>query len=335
MNASKEQGDGIEPSPELEAITQRWVNALATKRGDVCRALFSDSDHLFYVGSDEDEIFEGGLLLQGYVDHVEAIPNFTTQCQELKAFTHGDTGWSVWVGTLHFPERDGTYAYRFSFVFAMQLGIWKIVHAHLSTPRANRELTGVEHTTFQQLLAAAQSDVMEKETFGVEGTATIMFTDIANSTTLAAFVGDRAWSQSIARHFESIRKIVESHEGRIVKTLGDGTMSSFVSANGALKAAAAIQAAASTADADPSFQIRVGLHAGDVMQNSNDFFGSVVNKAARIASIAEPGSVLVSDIVRAMATGTSELSFAPLPPVELKGIDGKHNVFTLGFDREG
>jgi len=332
MNVKRMQRDGIVHSPELEAITRRWVDALSNRRGDICRALFSDSDYLFYVGSDEEEIFEGGLLREGYVDHVDAIPDFTTQCHELKAFTNGETGWSVWVGALHFAEQDESYAYRFSFVFTMHLGIWKIVHAHLSSPRANREITGVEHTTFQRLLAAAQSDAAQEEAFGVEGTATIMFSDIANSTTLAAFVGDRAWSRTVASHFEGVREIVESYDGRIVKTLGDGTMSSFASASGSLKAATAIQNATLKAGADPSLQIRIGLHAGDVMQNNGDFFGSVVNKAARIASVAEPGSVLISDVVRAMAADVDELTFTPLPPIELKGIEGKHSVFKLGVD---
>ncbi len=219
MASNDAQERSIEVSPELEAITQRWVEAFSSKRGEVCRALFSESDFLFYVGSDKDETFEGGLLREGYVDHVEAVPDFSAHCQELRAFSHGETGWSVWVGTLHFPDRDETFAYRFSFVFAMQLGIWKIVHVHTSTPRANRDLTGIEHTTFQRLLAAAQSDAAEEEAFGVEGTATIMFTDVANSTTLVAYVGDRAWSQSIALHFESVRDIVEKHDGRVVKTL--------------------------------------------------------------------------------------------------------------------
>lgn len=323
----------IEPSPELAAITRRYVAGLTGKRGDVCRALFTDSEYLFYVGSDVDEVLECNVLRAGYVEHVDRVPKVTATCEDLRAIVRGDVGWSVWVGSLDFSGAEALHAYRFSFVFALQSDIWKIVHALLSTPRTNRELTGMDHTTFQRLISAAQGSTDTERTYGVEGTATIMFSDIANSTTLAAYVGDRAWTKSVARHFDDVRDIVEHHDGRIVKTLGDGTMSTFQSANAALKAATAIQTAAVDPVEEARFRLRIGLHAGDVVQNEGDFFGSVVNKAARIASIAEPGSVLISDVVRAMASDTRELAFNPLPPVELQGIDGKHQVFQLGYDQ--
>ncbi len=108
-------------------------------------------------------------------------------------------------------------------------------------------------------------------------------------------------------------------------------MSSFGSAGGALKAAAAIQALVTNSGDNPAFQVRIGMHSGDVVQSDGDFFGSVVNKAARIAAIAEPGSILVSDIVRGMAGDIDELTFTHMPPAELQGIQGKHQAFKLEF----
>lgn len=94
MTSNKSLEGQIEASPELEAITRRWMNALATRQGDICRALFSESDYLFYVGSDEDEVFDGSLLRDGYVDHVGALPKLTVHCQELRAYAHGETGFT-------------------------------------------------------------------------------------------------------------------------------------------------------------------------------------------------------------------------------------------------
>ena len=156
-----------------------------------------------------------------------------------------------------------------------------------------------------------------------------MFTDVANSTSLTAFVGDKKWSLAINQHFAMISEIIEDHNGTVVKTLGDGTMSSFASTRAAMQAAIAIQSVVKQDDAEPIFQVRIGMHSGDVVQTEGDFFGSVVNKAARIATIAEPGSIFVSEASRSMAEEGSGLQFGKLQPVELKGIDGKHQVSKL------
>ena len=226
---------------------------------------------------------------------------------------------------MHFLKRDQRTPYRFSLVFELEAGIWKIVHVHVSNPRSNVEVWGGEHQLFQQLLQAAKA---EGHDFGVEGTATIMFTDIANSTSLAAFVGDKAWAKAIARHFLNVREIVEDNDGTMVKTLGDGTMSSFTSARAGLHAACAIQNTVDAA-AESKFRIRIGLHAGDVIQSDGDFYGSVVNKAARIASVAEPGTILVSEATKALVGKDDGLRWGPLQSVRLRGIEGEQLVARL------
>ena len=318
--------DAVTPSDELIAVTRRWMAALEAKNGPILVALFSGSDALRYVGTDRDEFFTGRLLRDGYPQHVQELPPFRHYCEELEAFARGDIGWAIWLGEVHFLERDERSRYRFSFVFTLESGIWKIVHVHVSNPRSNLEVWGGEHQVFQRLMQAAKA---EGHIFGVEGTATIMFTDIANSTSLAAFVGDRAWANAIGRHFAQVRTIVGSFEGVVVKTLGDGTMSSFGSALAAMQAALVIQAAIAESCRDPAFQIRIGMHTGDVVQAEGDFFGSVVNKAARIAAIADPGAILVSEETRAMAGGGAAFEFGPPQPVRLQGIEGTPSVSRL------
>jgi class 3 adenylate cyclase len=318
--------DAVEASEELVAVAKRWIKAIETKDSDVLSALFSNSNSLRYIGSDQEEIFHGQILREGYAHHIDEVPDFRAECHSVEAFQSGRIGWAIWLGEFHFIESDERFPWRFSLILNLESGIWKIVHAHTSTPRSNVEIVGHEHAVFQRLMEAAKA---EGEVFGVEGTATIMFTDVANSATLAAYVGDRAWTKVIGRHFDDVGAIIERHEGVVVKTLGDGTMSSFVSARAAMQAAAGIQQNLLNDNEEPALQVRIGMHTGDVVQTDGDFFGSVVNKAARIAAIAEPASILVSETTRAMAEGSPNFCFEESRPVALKGIEGEHQVSRL------
>jgi len=313
-------------SEELIAVVRRWISALEAKDTQVLTALFSQSDSMRYVGSAEEEIFQGELLRKGYGDHVNEIPDIHADCQMLEAFARVRTGWALWLGTIHFLERDARVPYRFSMVCTLEAGIWKIVQVHVSSARPNLETAGMEHMAFQRLIEAAKC---ETDVFDKEGTATIMFTDVANSTSIAAFSGDRAWAEAIGHHFDEVRSIIEANDGKVVKTLGDGTMSNFPSALARMRAALDIQDAAAIGGDDMSMQVRIGLHSGDVVQAQGDFFGSVVNKAARIAAIAEPGSILVSEVTRAMAEGNRDLRFEVPRSVVLRGVEGSHLVSRL------
>ena len=121
---------------------------------------------------------------------------------------------------------------------------------------------------------------------------------------LTAPLGDQKWSALIDDHFQTIADIVKEHRGQFVKSLGDGTLSCFSSANQALIAAVEMQNAAASATEEPRLGLRIGIHTGNVVQSRGDFFGSVVNKAARITAKAAAGEILVSDTTRAMVGAT-------------------------------
>ncbi|WP_050927583.1 adenylate/guanylate cyclase domain-containing protein [Aestuariivita boseongensis] len=163
-----------------------------------------------------------------------------------------------------------------------------------------------------------------------EGMATVMFTDIADSSTLAGLVGDRAWAARMEAHFTQIRQRVEQAGGQFVKSLGDGTMSSFSTACAALEAAQHIQTDMARQQEEPHLHLRIGMHTGDVIQTKDDFFGSVVNKAARIGALAPPGAIFLSDATQVMVGGSG---FAFSDPIQtpLKGFDGDHTVFSLDW----
>ncbi|MEY8842194.1 adenylate/guanylate cyclase domain-containing protein, partial [Cribrihabitans sp. XS_ASV171] len=154
------------------------------------------------------------------------------------------------------------------------------------------------------------------------------FTDIVNSTGLASVLGDRLWSAEVARHFDMLRKSIEGAGGQFVKSLGDGTMSSFPEAAQALQAARAILDAAARSDG-PAIALRIGIHTGSVVQTKDDFFGTVVNKAARIAALAAPGEVRVSEATRDAVRDAQGYRFADAVSVRLEGFEGEQVVHRL------
>lgn len=307
-------------------MVKRWLSALQNKDRDVLTNLLSKSEHLRYIGTDENEFWSGQLVREGYADHAEEIPNFSLTHSVVEAFEFGNTGWALCISELRVEGMETLFSDRFSCNFVMEEGGWKIIQIHNSFPTPNREVIGVEHSAFEELIQSA------KENFGhITGaeTTTVMFTDIVNSTPIANAVGDRIWSSTIVRHIDSLTRAIEENGGSIVKTLGDGTMSTFLSARSALSAARVIQNMVKNSQLEPEFRIRVGVHTGDVIQTKGDFFGNVVNKAARIASAAGPGQILVSDATRAMVESSGDLRFGDPMPVILKGIEGSHSISIL------
>lgn len=319
----------IKPSPELAAVAARWLNALKNKQRETLCNMFSASEHIRYIGSGFNELWSGQILRNGYADHAEEVPEFTIESDQFEAFeSGGDTGWASWVGELRFPEIGTTCVERFTWVFVLEHGSWKIAHVHVSNPTSNVEKLGVEHTAFDRLMNAAREEFSAPSG---EDTATVMFTDIADSSSIAASVGDRTWAKVIGEHLRAVSETVEGNGGRIVKTLGDGTMSTFSSARNALTSAISIQKFTRQQSGGHKLEVRIGIHTGDVVQSNGDFFGTVVNKAARIAASANPGQTLVSDASRAMVAGSPEFTFESPVSVALRGIEGNHSIATLTY----
>lgn len=161
------------------------------------------------------------------------------------------------------------------------------------------------------------------------GTATVLFTDVVDSTMLAQSLGDQRWSELITAHFGLVRAIVEGEGGSVVKTLGDGGMYVFPSGASALSAAVRIQRAV-TASADDVLRVRVGVHTGDVIRDENDYLGLTVNKAARVAAAARGDQILVSSTTTDIAN-SHEIEFGDPITVELKGIEGTHTLRPLNW----
>ena len=152
--------------------------------------------------------------------------------------------------------------------------------------------------------------------------ATVMFTDIVDSTARAAQLGDRDWRDLVRRHDELVRSAIERHRGREVKTMGDGFLATFDGPARAIRAAMSARDAVRGLDLD----IRTGLHTGEVEVIDADIGGIAVNIGARVGALAGPGEVLVSRTVTDLVAG-SGIEFSDRGAHALKGVPGEWQLF--------
>jgi len=145
--------------------------------------------------------------------------------------------------------------------------------------------------------------------------ATVLFTDIVDSTVKAAAAGDESWHSTLEAHYTVIRSQLQRHRGREVKSTGDGVLALFDGPARAVQCAHDIVRAVRVLN----IELRAGLHTGEVELFDDDVGGIAVHIAARIARRARPNEVLTSSTVKDLVAGAG-ISFSEQGPVELKGI---------------
>jgi class 3 adenylate cyclase/pimeloyl-ACP methyl ester carboxylesterase len=154
--------------------------------------------------------------------------------------------------------------------------------------------------------------------------ATVMFTDIVGSTERAAEVGDRRWHDLLDAHDAAVRRELSRFRGREINTTGDGFIASFDGPARAIRCAAAITRAVR----DVGVDVRAGLHTGECEVRGDDLGGLAVHIAARVATLAAPGEVLVSGTVKDLVAG-SGVEFEERGEHELKGVPGTWRLFSV------
>jgi class 3 adenylate cyclase len=145
--------------------------------------------------------------------------------------------------------------------------------------------------------------------------ATVLFTDLVGSTELATQLGDRRWRDLLAEHQAAVRRQLEIHRGREVKTTGDGFLATFDGPARAIRCACAIRDEV----AHSGLGVRAGLHTGEVEVIGEDIGGIAVHIGARVSAGAQPGEVLVSSTVRDLVAG-SGIQFESRGLQRLKGV---------------
>ncbi len=153
--------------------------------------------------------------------------------------------------------------------------------------------------------------------------ATVMFTDIVDSTKRAAELGDRAWRALRERHDSAVRQLLTRFRGHEVKNLGDGFLATFDGPARAIRCAAAI----SDAVRPLGIAVRSGLHTGEIELTADDVTGIAVHIAARVAAEADAGETVVSSTVRDLVAG-SGLSFEDRGIHALRGLPNNVHLYT-------
>ncbi len=164
-------------------------------------------------------------------------------------------------------------------------------------------------------------DQLDKKDTGIR---TIMFTDIVGSTEMCSRHGDDAAITMLGIHDHIVRMAVGGHNGREVKHTGDGIMAAFNSAAGAVRSACRVLDQLRVHnEGEPEFpvNVRIGISAGEPVEQAADLFGSTVQLAARLCAQAEPGQILVSNVVADLCIGKN-LKFIDAGACELKGFEG-------------
>jgi class 3 adenylate cyclase len=192
------------------------------------------------------------------------------------------------------------------------------------------ELDGEDHVLF----TGDQDEILDEVEEFVTGTrrerapervlATVLFTDIVESTRHAAAAGDRDWRQMLERHDQLVRRELTRFRGREIKHTGDGFLASFDGPARAVQCAAAITGSVRQI----GLEVRAGVHTGECELRGDDIAGMAVHIGARVGASAGPGEVLVSSTVRDLVVG-SGLSFQDRGATTLRGVPDEWRLYAL------
>jgi pimeloyl-ACP methyl ester carboxylesterase len=152
--------------------------------------------------------------------------------------------------------------------------------------------------------------------------ATVLFTDIVDSTRSAAQLGDQRWRQLLDNHDHLAQQMIEKHRGILVKNTGDGVLATFDGPGRAVRCALAF----GTAAQQIGLPLRAGLHTGEIEMRGKDIGGIAVHAAARVMAQSQSSEVLVSRVVTDLVAGAG-LKFSERGSYELKGLPGRWDLF--------
>lgn len=195
-------------------------------------------------------------------------------------------------------------------------------------------ITGLIQSTVEDLQTWASDDERADilNMAASDGTVTLFFSDIEDSTPLNDRLGDSTWIKVLAAHDRVLRTRIEQYRGQVVKTAGDGFMVAFRDAEAACRAALGIQRDLPrdlTLRRHGPVQVRIGIHTGQVVARDGDYFGRNVAMAARVADLALGGEILASDAVRDALDDDAAVELVEREAVELKGLTGEHVVWEI------
>jgi len=216
---------------------------------------------------------------------------------------------------------------------AQRLGMKALLERGTALRLRSQGTPATARSSIDALATFVQSEQPDLRRYvGVDGTVTIMFTDIEDFTVLTERLGDARAHMVVAEHNTIVRAAVANEGGVEASVQGDGFMLVFRSARRALRAAVAIQRVITAWGAeqlDAPIRVRVGIHTGEPIHEARDLFGKAVIIAARIASHARGGEIVVSARVKELAEESGEFRFGTGRAATLKGLAGTYEVFEI------
>ena len=184
--------DPFTPSPEIAAVAVRWIRTYAARRSDAAVRLFSCSDAVSYIGSDEGEFFEGAdmrRMFGAFTDHQVVLE---LEDMEARGFESGPVGWAYILFTVYSPKANMRVRFRSTMILSLEDAVWRVVHVHNSNPKPNMESMGYGSPDLDKLAAAAAPDeirVTDATRAMIGGQADFAFTD-AKSVPLKGLEGE-------------------------------------------------------------------------------------------------------------------------------------------------
>ncbi|MCH7810718.1 MAG: adenylate/guanylate cyclase domain-containing protein [Chloroflexi bacterium] len=206
----------------------------------------------------------------------------------------------------------------------------------LALEGSNHALTTSEAGVWETMADAVdqliQPDASPRKASEPSSFRTILFTDIVGHTEMMSRLGDEAGRDVLREHEHITRDVLKANGGTEVKTMGDGFMASFGSVTKAVECAIAFQKAFEerNSSAQEPLSVRVGLNAGEPIEEDGDLFGATVILASRIAAKADGGEILASDVIRGLCSGKGFL-FADRGDFVAKGFEEPVHLFEINW----
>lgn len=316
-------GDDTEPAPEAtepknvsmteqmrRTVLEFLVNSLAAIKDEVPRMNQHVSFGLNLFGAGAAERFgeEAGLRkVQTFVLVREAVGALGNSAERVDSFCR------------NFEEYRSQERYRM------------MINAGRQTMEKSIQGDPAPFTDFADTVKMWTSDSAARAQS--QGIVCIMFTDLVGSTQMTHERGDYGAQEVVRIHNAIVRTALASHHGKEVKHTGDGIMASFTSAANAVRAAMQIRESLSehnSGDEALLVRVRMGLNAGEAVQEEDDFFGTTVQLAARVCDKAGEGEIFITDNVRALSKGQG-IEFETAGKYDMKGVPEPMTLYRVGW----
>jgi class 3 adenylate cyclase/ketosteroid isomerase-like protein len=327
----------VKAGPQVEAdvaqVYARMLGAYRDRDADAFVSLFAPDPDVFMQGTGQDEARTGLPAIRAQIERdIAQSEAVSVTPRRLSVSGAGSVAWiasemsvRVTVGgrPLDLP------LFRVTGVLERRATGWLFVQLHLSYSDAAQPVGESWPTSLEAVASAVEREAVDlHDRAAPDGTVTLLFSDIEDSTPMAEQLGDLRWIEVLRTHNATVREHVARHGGFEVKTIGDAFMIAFGSARRALQCAIDLQHAL----ADQPIRVRIGLHSGEPVREGNDFHGKSVILASRITGHARGGEILVSSLLRDLVESAGDIRFDEGREVALKGLAGTHRVYAVRLD---